>query len=174
MNRSIIIAAVIISAAILLNGYLERAARAPRAARASEKHAYKEPEKSIAVLPFHDMTSPHEDAALADSVQGEILTNLSKIADLKVISRSSVTQYEHAARHDVHEIGKELGVSYVLEGSVMHADKRLRVNVQLVDARTESHLWANTYDRQITDVSAVENEIARSVADILRAGRSPR
>jgi adenylate cyclase len=173
MNRSIILGAIIISAAILLNGYLERVARAPHSARTPEKQRPDAREKSIAVLPFQDLSSPTENANFADSVQEEILTNLSKIADLKVISRTNVMQYKNAARHDVREIGKQLGVACVLEGAVRRADKRVRVTVQLVDARTESHLWAESYDREITDVSAVGKEIATNVADILRTGHSP-
>ena len=162
-----------ISAAILLNGYLERVARTPHAAHSSEKRAPEVHEKSIAVLPFDNLSRDPDGAGFVDGVQNEIITNLSKIGDLKVISQSSMIQYRNSPTHDVREIGKQLGVAYVLQGSVQRADKQVRVNVQLLDAKTENHLWAETYDRAIADVSAVEKEIARNVADALRAGHSP-
>jgi TolB-like protein len=174
MNRSIILAAVMISAAILLNGYLERVARAPHPEPVSEKRLPEVREKSIAVLPFDNLSRDPDNANFVDGVQDEILTNLSKIADLKVISRTSVMQYRNSPKQAVAEIGKELGVTYVVQGSVQRADQRVRVNVQLIDARTQNHLWAETYDRAVTDLVAVEKEIAKNIADTLPARLSPR
>ena len=131
------------------------------------------PEKSIAVLPFTNMSTNQENAFFADGVQDEILTDLAKIADLKVISRTSVMQYKNAATHDVREIGKELGVAHVLEGSVQRAAGKVRVIAQLIDARNDAHLWANTYDRDLADVFAIQTEIAKSIADQLQAKLSP-
>ena len=131
------------------------------------------PEKSIAVLPFTNMSTNEENAFFADGVQDEILTNLAKIADLKVISRTSVMQYKNAATHDVREIGKQLGVAHVLEGSVQRAAGKVRVIAQLIDARNDAHLWANSYDRDLADVFAIQSEIARSIANQLQAKLSP-
>ena len=131
------------------------------------------PEKSIAVLPFTNMSTNQENAFFADGVQDEILTDLAKIADLKVISRTSVMQYKDAATHDVREIGKQLGVAHVLEGSVQRAGEKVRVIAQLIDARNDAHLWANTYDRDLADVFAIQSEIAKSIADQLQAKLSP-
>jgi TolB-like protein/class 3 adenylate cyclase/Flp pilus assembly protein TadD len=131
------------------------------------------PEKSIAVLPFTNMSTNQENAFFADGVQDEILTDLAKIADLKVISRTSVLQYKDAATHDVREIGKQLGVAHVLEGSVQRAGGKVRVIAQLIDARNDAHLWANTYDRDLADVFAIQSEIAKSIADQLQAKLSP-
>jgi TolB-like protein/class 3 adenylate cyclase/Tfp pilus assembly protein PilF len=131
------------------------------------------PEKSIAVLPFTNMSTNQENAFFADGVQDEILTDLAKIADLKVISRTSVMQYKDAATHDVREIGKQLGVAHVLEGSVQRAGGKVRVIAQLIDARNDVHLWANSYDRDLADVFAIQSEIAKSIADQLQAKLSP-
>lgn len=171
MNRSIIFAAVIISGAILLNGYFDRLARAPHAhsTQAAEKHS-SFPDKSIAVLPFEDMTGSGPSAHLADGLQDEVLTDLAKRSDLKVISRTSVLQYKNAKERNLSEIGRELGVSHLLEGSVMLGNNdRVRVNVQLIEARTGNHLWADTFDRNVTDVFAIEQEIAKGVADQIGA-----
>jgi TolB-like protein/class 3 adenylate cyclase/Flp pilus assembly protein TadD len=131
------------------------------------------PEKSIAVLPFTNMSTNQENAFFADGVQDEILTDLAKIADLKVISRTSVMQYKNAATHDVREIGRQLGVAHVLEGSVQRAGEKVRVIAQLIDARNDAHLWGNTYDRDLADVFAIQSEIAKSIADQLQAKLSP-
>ena len=119
------------------------------------------------------MSANQENAFFADGVQDEILTDLAKIADLKVISRTSVMQYKNAATHDVREIGKQLGVAHVLEGSVQRAAGKVRVIAQLIDARNDAHLWANTYDRDLADVFAIQSEIAKSIADQLQAKLSP-
>src|SRR5436309_348289 len=109
-------------------------------------------EKSIAVLPFENRSEEKQNAYFADGVQGEILTDLAKVADLKVISRTSVMQYRSGAERNVRQIGQQLGVAHVVEGSVQRAGNRVRVNVQLVDARTDAHLWGQTYDRDLADV----------------------
>ena len=131
------------------------------------------PEKSIAVLPFENLSENKENAFFADGVQDEILTNLARIADLKVISRTSVVQYRTEVPRNLREIGQELGVAHVIEGSVQRAGNRIRVNAQLVDARTDKHLWAQTYDRDLADVFAIQSEIAKAIADQLQAKLSP-
>src|SRR5216117_3397598 len=108
-------------------------------------------DKSIAVLPFENLSDEKENAYFADGIQDDVLTNLSKIGDLKVISRTSVMQYKGAAKN-VREIGKALGVSNILEGSVRRSGNKVRINVQLIDANSDQHIWANDYDRDLTDV----------------------
>jgi serine/threonine-protein kinase len=130
-------------------------------------------DRSIAVLPFENLSSDKENAFFTDGVQDEILTNLAKIADLKVISRTSVMQYKSGVARNLRKIGEELGVTHVVEGSVQRADNRVRVNAQLIDARNDAHLWAQTYDRDLADVFAIQSEIARAIADQLQAKLSP-
>ena len=125
-------------------------------------------EKSVAVLPFENLSEEKANAYFADGIQDEILTRLSKIADLKVISRTS-TQHYKSAPENLPEIARQLGVANILEGSVQKSGDAVRVNVQLIKAANDSHLWADTFDRQLTDVFAVESEIAKSVADTLKA-----
>jgi TolB-like protein/class 3 adenylate cyclase/Tfp pilus assembly protein PilF len=131
------------------------------------------PEKSIAVLPFENLSNEKENAYFADGVQDEILTNLAKVADLKVISRTSVMQYKSAATRNLPEIAQQLGVAHVLEGSVQRAGNRVRVSAQLIDARSDAHLWAERYDRDLADVFAIQSEIAKTIADQLQAKISP-
>jgi len=131
------------------------------------------PEKSIAVLPFENLSEEKANAFFADGVQDEILTNLAKIADLKVISRTSVMQYKTGVARNLREIGQALGVAHLLEGSVQRAGGKVRVNAQLIDARTDAHLWAQTYDRDLADVFAIQSEIAKTIADQLQAKLSP-
>jgi TolB-like protein/class 3 adenylate cyclase/Flp pilus assembly protein TadD len=131
------------------------------------------PEKSIAVLPFENLSRDPDNAFFADGVQDEILTNLAKIADLKVISRTSVMQYKTGGARNLREIGQALGVAHLLEGSVQRAGGKVRVNAQLIDARTDAHLWAQTYDRDLADVFAIQSEIAKTIADQLQAKLSP-
>jgi len=126
------------------------------------------PEKSIAVLPFENRSEDKANAYFADGIQDEILTRLSKIADLKVISRTS-TQHYKSAPENLPEIAKQLGVAHILEGSVQKTGDLVRVNVQLINAQTDSHLWADTFDRKLTDVFSVESEVAKAIADQLRA-----
>src|SRR5262249_55985991 len=129
-------------------------------------------DKSIAVLPFENLSDEKENAYFADGIQDDILTNLSKIGDLKVISRTSVMQYRGKATN-VREIGKALGVSNILEGSVRRSRNKVRVNVQLIDANTDEHLWANDYDRDVTDVFAIQSDLAQNIAEALNAKLSP-
>jgi TolB-like protein/class 3 adenylate cyclase/Tfp pilus assembly protein PilF len=126
------------------------------------------PEKSIAVLPFQNLSKDEENAYFADGIQDEILTRLSKIADLKVISRTS-TQHYKSAPENLPEIARQLGVAHILEGSVQKSGDAVRVNVQLIKAANDSHLWADTFDRKLTDIFSVESEVARAIADQLRA-----
>ena len=127
------------------------------------------PEKSIAVLPFENLNLRQNDAFFADGVQDDVLTALAKIADLKVIARTSVMGYQPETPRDVREIGRALGVAHILEGSVRCAGTRVRVNAQLVDTRTNANLWAESYDRDLTDVFAIQSEIAHQIARALRA-----
>ena len=130
------------------------------------------PAKSIAVLPFENLSRDPDNAYFVDGIQDEILTRLSKISALKVISRTSTTRYaSHPA--NLHEIARELGVANILEGSVQRAEGAVRVNVQLIETETDSHLWAETYDRDIKNIFSVESEIAQNVADALRARLLP-
>jgi TolB-like protein/Tfp pilus assembly protein PilF len=131
------------------------------------------PEKSIAVLPFENLSEEKANAFFTDGVQDEILTDLAKIADLKVISRTSVMQYKSGLARNLRKIGEELGVAHVVEGSVQRAANKIRVNAQLIDARNDAHLWAQTYDRPIDDVFAIQSEIAKAIADQLQAKLSP-
>nr|MBA3543356.1 adenylate/guanylate cyclase domain-containing protein [Chthoniobacterales bacterium] len=130
-------------------------------------------EKSIAVLPFENLSDEKQNAFFTDGVQDEILTNLAKIADLKVISRTSVMLYKSGNPRNLREIGQQLGVAHLLEGSVQRVANRVRVNAQLMDARTDAHLWAQTYDRNLADVFAIQSEIAKAIADQLQAKLSP-
>ncbi len=131
------------------------------------------PEKSIAVLPFENLSDDKENAYFADGVQDEILTHLAKIADLKIISRVSVMQYKSGVARNLREIGQQLGVANVVEGSVQRSGNRVRVNAQLVDARTDRQLWGQTYDRDLADVFAIQSEIAKAIANQLQAKLSP-
>jgi serine/threonine-protein kinase len=132
------------------------------------------PEKSIAVLPFENLSNNKENAYFAAGVQDEILSDLAKIADLKVISRTSTLPYETGKPRNSRKIGQELGVAHLLEGSVQRAGNHLRVNAQLINSRTDAHLWAQTYDREVADVFAIQSEIARAIADQLQAKISDR
>jgi TolB-like protein/Tfp pilus assembly protein PilF len=125
-------------------------------------------ERSIAVLPFENLSSDKENAYFAEGIQDEILTRLSKIADLKVISRTS-TQHYKSAPADLPEIAKQLGVAHILEGSVQKSADAVRVNVQLIKAANDSHLWSDTFDRKLTDIFSVESEVAKAIAEQLRA-----
>ena len=131
------------------------------------------PEKSIAVLPFENMSDEKQNAYFTNGVQDEILTNLARIAELKVISRSSVMQYKTGVARDLRKIGQELGVAHLLEGSVQRATNKVRVNAQLINARTDAHEWAENYDRPLDDVFAIQSEIAKAIADQLQAKLSP-
>ena len=128
--------------------------------------------KSIAVLPFENLSDDKSAAYFADGIQDQILTKLASIADLKVISRTSTTKYK-SKPEDLTTVSQQLGVANVLEGTVQKAGEKVRINVQLIDARADSHLWAKSYDRDIQDIFAVESEVAQEVADSLKAKLSP-
>jgi len=134
----------------------------------SKKSIWTVPEKSIAVLPFENLSEDKANAYFAEGIQEEILTRLAKIADLKVISRTSTQRYQ-SKPVNLAEIAKQLGVANILEGSVQKAADQVRVNVQLVNAQTDSHLWGETYDRKLTDIFGVESEIAKGIAESLQA-----
>src|SRR5439155_22667119 len=125
------------------------------------------PEKSIAVLPFEKLSEEKADAYFADGIQDEILTRLSKIPDLKVISRTSTQHYKSTPEH-LPEIARQLGVAHILEGRVQKSGEAVRGNVQLLKAASDSHLWADTFDRKLTDIFSVESEMAKAIADQLR------
>ena len=166
--------ALVISSLIFLNRVPSATitrAPAPETKDASALAAI--PEKSIAVLPFENLSNEKENAYFADGVQDEILTGLSRVADLKVISRTSVIQYKTGAKRNLREIGAALGVAHVLEGTVQRAGGRVRVNAQLIDARTDSQLWAERYDRDVADVFAIESELAGKIVAQLQAKISP-
>jgi TolB-like protein len=130
-------------------------------------------EKSIAVLPFENLSEEKDNAFFADGVQDEILTNLARIADLKVISRMSVMQYKSGVGRNLREVAQQLGVANVVEGTVQRSGNRVRVNAQLIDARTDKQLWGQVYDRNLADVFAIQSEIAKTIADQLQAKLSP-
>ena len=125
-------------------------------------------EKSIAVLPFADLSQTRDQEYFCDGIQEEILTRLAKIADLKVISRTSTQRFKSAPTN-LPEIAKQLGVAHILEGTIRKSADQVRVNVQLINAQNDSHLWATKYDRKLTDIFAVESEIAGKIADTLQA-----
>src|SRR6202035_1430931 len=122
------------------------------------------PEKSVAVLPFENLSRDPDNAFFADGVQDEILTDLARIADLKVIGRTSVLQYKSGVARDLRKIGQQLGVAHLVEGTVRRSANRVRVNAQLVDARTDRRSWGQIYDRDLADVFAIESEIATGIA----------
>ena len=162
----LLIVAVIFAPAATKFFSRQRAAAVPNPAAIATVPAI--PEKSIAVLPFQNLTSDQENAYFADGIQDEILTRLSKIADLKVISRTSTLHYK-SKPENVPEIARQLGVAHILEGSVQKSGDTVRVNVQLIKAATDSHLWADTFDRKLVDILSVESEVARTIAAQLRA-----
>src|SRR5438874_8121549 len=131
------------------------------------------PEKSVAVLPFENLSNEKENAYFADGVQDEILTGLARVADLKVISRTSVMQYKGGLIRNLREVAKELGVAHLLGGSVQRTGGRVRVSAQLIDARTDTQLWAERYDRDVADVFAIESEVAGKIVAQLQAKISP-
>lgn len=169
--RNLGLAAVVL--ALLALGGLGLATYLSRQQQPSETLILPAPEKSIAVLPFENLGADKENAYFASGVQDEILSNLAKIADLKVISRTSVSQYQGGAPRNLREIGRALGVTHVLEGSVQRAAGKVRVNAQLIDARSDKHLWGQTYDRALADVFGIETEVAQAIANELKAQLSP-
>ena len=163
-----------IVAMIFMPGFLRSRDKAQRKIQASANESSTTPilEKSIAVLPFGNLSSDKENAYFADGIQDEILTKLSRIADLKVISRTSTSKYK-SKPENLRMVAQELGVANILEGSVQRAGNKVHVNVQLVDARVDAHLWAESYDREIKDVFAVESEVSQKIANALQAKLSP-
>src|SRR5205807_603298 len=130
-------------------------------------------DKSIAVLPFENLSDEKENAYFADGIQDDILTNLSKIGDLKVISRTSVMSYRGSGTRNARDIGKALGVATLVEGSVRRIGNRVRVNVQLINADNDEHIWAEDYDRELTDVFAIQTDLAQKIVYTLQAKLAP-
>lgn len=171
-----------IAAAIALGMLLIQLARrtstsagqdSPRGVASPGMPALAIPEKSIAVLPFRNLSAQEENVFFTEGIQDEVLANLAKVADLKVISRSSVMVYKSGNPRNMREIGRQLGVAYLLEGSVQRSTNRVRVMAQLIDARTDAQLWGEQYDRELADAFAIQSEIAQAIADHLQAKLSP-
>jgi TolB-like protein/class 3 adenylate cyclase len=160
-TRWILLAASLILLAAVVAAFVAVSRRAARSSSAI-------PEKSIAVLPFENLSHDPDNAYFAEGIQEEILTRLAKIADLKVISRSSTQQYQ-SKPGNLSEIANQLGVANILEGSVQKSADQVRINVQLIKAQSDSHLWADTYDRKLTNIFAVESEVAKGIAESLQA-----
>jgi TolB-like protein/Flp pilus assembly protein TadD len=150
----------VVATGLLIFQLIRQGSKSPSAATISNK--------SIAVMPFDNLSGDPQNAYFSEGVQDEILTRLAKIAELKVISRTSTQRFK-TAPNDLRQIAQQLGVANILEGSVQKANDQVRVNVQLINALTDTHLWADTYDRKLTDIFAVETEIAKTVADVLKA-----
>jgi serine/threonine protein kinase/Flp pilus assembly protein TadD len=131
------------------------------------------PEKSVAVLPFENLSDDKANSYFADGMQDEILSGLAKVADLKVVSRTSVMQYKSGGARNLREIGQQLGVAHVVEGSVERSGTHVHINAQLIDARSDHHVWGQTYDRELSDIFPIQSEIAKSIADQLQAKLSP-
>src|SRR5215471_371855 len=151
-----------------LGRYSAQTPRQTASAARTEAAPVSLPQKSIAVLPFENLSRDPDNAFFAEGVQDEILTRLAKISDLKVIARTSTQRFK-SAPDDLQQIAKQLGVTNILEGTVQRAGDQVRVNVQLINAMTDAHLWAETYDRKLTDIFAVESDIAKNIADTLQA-----
>jgi TolB-like protein/class 3 adenylate cyclase len=156
MTGALLVLAVIVAGITIFSRYRVRSTPAA-------------PEKSIAVLPFENLSADPENAFFTDGVQDEILNDLAKIADLKVISRTSAMQYKTGVKRNLREIANELGVAHVVEGSVQRAANRVRVSAQLIDARNDTHVWVEKYDRDLADVFGIQSEIAQKIADQLQA-----
>jgi TolB-like protein/Flp pilus assembly protein TadD len=173
-----LLALAAIAAAVAIALFLVQLARRPWTAARTESASpisstQTIPEKSIAVLPFNNLSAEEENVFFTDGIQDEILTDLAKVAELKVISRSSVNVYKPGAPRNIREIGRQLGVAHLLEGSVQRTKNRVRVSAQLIDARTNQQEWADRYDREIADIFALETEIAQTITRQLRARLSP-
>jgi serine/threonine-protein kinase len=173
-RRELLLVAIVLLAAIGSWIFWQRGAFKSPEAPVAPSIVSSIPEKSIAVLPFENLSANQETAFFTDGVQDEILSDLAKVADLKVISRTSVMQYKTVRARNLSEIGRQLGVAHVVEGSVQREGNRVRINAQLIDARTDAHLWAQSYDRDLSDVFAIQSEIAQTIADQLQARMSPR
>src|SRR5213080_4461788 len=162
----VVIGAAISVALFFLGRYTAGSKTAPRQSKAATASSISD--KSIAVLPFENLSEDKANAYFAEGIQEEILTRLAKIADLKVISRTSTQRYQ-SKPGNLAEIAKQLGVANILEGSVQKATDQVRVTVQLIQAASDSHLWADTFDRKLTDIFGVESEVAKAIADALQA-----
>ena len=171
--KSMLLVAVLVSAVALAVSFSTFFHRAPTSARNFSQNAVPVPEKGIAVMPFENLSDDKQNAYFADGVQDEILTNLARVADLKVISRTSTMQYKASAQRNLRDIAKKLGVSHVVEGSVQRSGGRVRVNAQLIDAKSDMQLWGQSYDRDIADVFAIENELAEQIVSQLKSKLSP-
>jgi TolB-like protein/DNA-binding winged helix-turn-helix (wHTH) protein/Flp pilus assembly protein TadD len=169
-NFIMVAAAILLLAAIALLWWRSSTRKAPNTATVS---GYSIPDKSIAVLPFENLSDDKQNAYFVAGIQEEILSNLAAIADLKVISRTSANLYKTGQPRNLREIGEQLGVAHLLEGSVQRAENHLRVHVQLVDARSDSHLWGHTYDSAPENIFAIQSEIAQGVAQQLQARLGP-
>jgi serine/threonine-protein kinase len=172
-----LIAALLLSVVAVTGSFLilfRRPASPPAGASSGAGPIGPIPEKSIAVLPFDNLSDDKQNAFFADGVQDEILNDLAKVADLKVISRTSVMQFRNSAKRNLREIANALGVTHVLEGTVKRAGDRIRVNAQLIDARTDAHVWGERYDRDLADVFAVENEVSERIVAQLKSHLSPK
>src|SRR5215510_11484966 len=169
--RTLLIASIILIGlgvpAVIFKTAILRSLQSPPGAEKTGSSSI--PEKSIAVLPFENLSDDKQNAFFADGVQDEVLTNLAKVADLKVISRTSVAQYKAASARNLRDIGQALGVAHVLEGSVQRIANKVRVNAQLIDSRNDAHLWAQTYTRDLADVFGIQSEIAEAIAQQLQA-----
>lgn len=175
-SRPVLIASGIAALLFLVAGgwYLSTRGRAPVSEqRETPAEQATAASKSVAVLPFENLSTEKENAVFASGVQNEILTGLAKVADLKVISRTSVMQYAAGAARSLKDIARELGVAYVVEGSVQREGERVRVTTQLIDARTDTQVWGETYERQLADVFAIQSEIAQKISQQLGAKLSP-
>src|SRR6266542_3429861 len=171
------LAVAMVSLAVLLfvrHRSLPASVRAPSSSiRASTAIAARTPIKSIAVLPFDNLSDERQNAYFAAGVQDEILSNLARIADLKVISRTSANLYKSGNPRNSRDIGQQLGVAHLLEGSVQRVGNRVRFKAQLIDTRTDTHSWAQTYDRDVADLFTIQSEIAQAIAAQLGAKISP-
>jgi TolB-like protein len=170
--RLILLLAIGVGTILAFNVFFGPKSPTPQASGNSSP-AVTAPEKSVAVLPFENISANKDDAYFADGVQDEILNNLAKIAQLKVISRTSVMQYRADAKRDLRQIANALGVASVLEGTVRRAGNRVRVSIELVDAHNDNTIWADSYDRDSTDIFAIQSEIAKTIASKLSARLSP-
>jgi len=170
-----VVLALLLVAALIAGGFffLRHRASQQTTNAATSSAVGSVPEKSLAVLPFENLSEDKANEFFTDGVQDEILSDLAKVADLKVISRTSVMQYKTGAARNLREIGQQLGVAHLVEGSVQRAANKVRVIAQLIDARNDAHLWAQTYDRDLADVFAIQSEIAKAIADQLKAKLSP-
>jgi TolB-like protein len=168
-NRTWILVVIVGGAISLGLFFLGRYSASNRQGESADSSA-----KSIAVLPFDNLSDDKQNTYFATGVQDQILTNLARVSDLKVISHTTVRQYKTGTQRNLREIGRQLGVAYIVEGSVQRQGDRIRINAQLIDAETDAHIWAETYDRTTADLFAIQSELAQKIAGQLKAKLSPR